>query len=65
MVVRTRARYHYGAVTEGTRRPVPSAPHVAHYACDTPPEKARPSPDHESPLMEQGTNVHMNHRLVA
>jgi hypothetical protein len=35
-VMCTRARYHYGAVTEGARHPVPSAPtspttHVIHH----------------------------------
>jgi hypothetical protein len=29
---RTLVRDHYGAATEGSRRPVTSAPHVAHYA---------------------------------
>jgi hypothetical protein len=33
---------HYGAVTEGPRRPVTSAPHVARSICVAPPEKARP-----------------------
>jgi hypothetical protein len=27
-----RVHYHYGAATEGPRRPVTSAPHIAHYA---------------------------------
>jgi hypothetical protein len=39
---RTRARYHHGVVTEGARRPVTSAHHVAHDACEAPSEKARP-----------------------
>jgi hypothetical protein len=40
--MRTHTRYHYGAVTKRERRPVTSASHVAHDACEVPPEKARP-----------------------
>jgi hypothetical protein len=36
------ARYHYGATTEGPRRPVTSAPHVAHNVCGCALEKAPP-----------------------
>jgi hypothetical protein len=39
---RTCVRDHYGAVTEGPRRPVTSTPHVAHNVCAVSPEKARP-----------------------
>jgi hypothetical protein len=42
MVTRTCERHDYGVATEGAQRPVPSALHVAHNACDAPPEKARP-----------------------
>jgi hypothetical protein len=52
---RARARYDYGAVTQETRRPVPSPSHVAHNARVTPPEKARrlrTTHDHDhNPLM--------------
>jgi hypothetical protein len=39
-VVCMRARYDYGAATEGAQHHVLSSPHVAHDTCDAPPEKA-------------------------
>jgi hypothetical protein len=42
MVTPMRARYDYGAGTEGARRPVSSAPYIAHVARGAPLEMARP-----------------------
>jgi hypothetical protein len=51
------ARYDYGVVTQGTRRPVPSPSHVTHDARTAPPVKARPlhtTRDHERELLMTG-----------
>jgi hypothetical protein len=41
MATYTCVRDHYSAATEGPRRHVTFAPHIAHYACAVPPKKAR------------------------